>query len=336
MIVVPYSPQDLNEVRFVYSPLVELSLSYMLYRGKRANLPKLHLPRSYRTWYEDTRLALAGQPLPYMDAVVLPCRYLADFVTPTPYASRQALDDQLADVLATSHEIVRRNVEVLIEEDGMTDERREFLDEPDRVLRRLVDELRCYWELGIAPHWDSMRAVLENDVFYRARQLAEDGVVQVMGRLAEGLLLESEALVLDKSHYDHVIDPGKLPRRGFHLVPSVFSLPDHVKWQINPDWQPMLIYSARGSGLWHTEDQPQPDAALELTLGASKARILQSLLEPVSSGQLAEMLHVTPGSVSQQLGKLSEAGLVASHRDGSRVYYRLSRRGEGLLDLFIG
>jgi DNA-binding transcriptional ArsR family regulator len=71
-----------------------------------------------------------------------------------------------------------------------------------------------------------------------------------------------------------------------------------------------------------------------LTLGAGKARLILALDSPLSTGELAHKLAVTAGAVSQQLGKLHQAGLVESHRSGKHVFYRLSERGHKLVDLF--
>ena len=71
-----------------------------------------------------------------------------------------------------------------------------------------------------------------------------------------------------------------------------------------------------------------------MTLGTSRARLLQTLAEPAYTLDLAQRLNLTAGAVSQQLGRLAQAGLIESYRSGSKVYYRLSSRGERLLDVF--
>ncbi len=45
-------------------------------------------------------------------------------------------------------------------------------------------------------------------------------------------------------------------------------------------------------------------------------------------------LGLTAGAVSQHLGRLKEAGLVEPLRQGRRVFYRLTSRGEQLVGLF--
>ena len=103
---------------------------------------------------------------------------------------------------------------------------------------------------------------------------------------------------------------------------------------MDPHWLPMLIYGARGGGLWYREEVPDPEEPLTLTLGAAKAKLLLTLKQPAHTAELAQKLSVTAGAVSQQLGRLHEAGLVESHRSSSRVYYRLTARGEKLIAVF--
>lgn len=65
-----------------------------------------------------------------------------------------------------------------------------------------------------------------------------------------------------------------------------------------------------------------------------RARVLWSLRSPVTTKEVARRLGVTPSAVSQHLSRLHRAGAVERTRVGRRVYYRLSPRGEAVLDAF--
>jgi DNA-binding transcriptional ArsR family regulator len=71
-----------------------------------------------------------------------------------------------------------------------------------------------------------------------------------------------------------------------------------------------------------------------MALGAGRARVLETLRTPASTGEIAQKLGVSSGAVSQILSRLAQADLVESHRVGKRVYYHLTRRGEELIVLF--
>jgi DNA-binding transcriptional ArsR family regulator len=63
--------------------------------------------------------------------------------------------------------------------------------------------------------------------------------------------------------------------------------------------------------------------------------VLKGLLPaPRTTTELARQLDLSPAVVSAHLSRLRVAQLVEPHRNGRRVYYRLSRAGETLLGIF--
>ncbi|MDX2138446.1 MAG: winged helix-turn-helix domain-containing protein [Chloroflexota bacterium] len=133
----------------------------------------------------------------------------------------------------------------------------------------------------------------------------------------------------------HCLYDDTLHGHGLQFVPSVFKN-NHVSWQTVPEYLPMIIYGARGGGLWYQQVQPEPEATLRAAFGDARAALLAALTMPAHTAELAQRLGVTSGAVSQQLAKLSDAGLIESHRSSYRVFYRLSERGEKLMALFTG
>ena len=150
-------------------------------------------------------------------------------------------------------------------------------------------------------------------------------------RSDQSATFDGKALRLNKAHYKKQDEHYVLDQEGLHLVPSVFG--HGLMWQIAPDYQPMVIYSARGVGQWQI-DQPDLDESLELLLGAGRASVLAELDQPATTSELALQLHLTAGAVSQHLNLLQRAGLVQANRSGKRVYYSLSQKGSELLRLF--
>ncbi len=99
-------------------------------------------------------------------------------------------------------------------------------------------------------------------------------------------------------------------------------------------WQPTLAYSPRGvADLWISSPPPTGEAMRTL-IGRGRSMVLKRLTVPCATSDLARILGMTPGAISQHLAGLRRAGLVESTRRGSRVYYRLSPIGEALLRLF--
>ena len=63
-------------------------------------------------------------------------------------------------------------------------------------------------------------------------------------------------------------------------------------------------------------------------------RFKESAPVPTTTTELARQLDFAPAAVSAHLSRLKDAGLVEPHRNGKRVYYRLSCAGESLLEIF--
>lgn len=326
MVVLQLSPDDLEQIRFAFNPLIELSLSYRV-----LHKPEFHA--FHAPWVAAAQRTLQGVELPYMNAAILPRRYIVDFLTPTPTTMQFDFEEELERLRQTPDEVVRQNIRHALEYSPATAIHQRYLADPQESLLRLIEELRFYWDKVLACHWSRMSTVLQNEVLYRAQQLALFGVSDMFSDLEPSHLhYEQQKILLTKSHKHHP-EAQPLNGAGLQLVPGIFSVCD-VMWQVEPPYKPMIIYGARGSGLWYRSEAAEPEEALQLIVGESRARVLQSLIEPGHTTDLAERLDVTAGAISQQLSRLAQAGLVESHRSGSRVYYRLSRRGEKLIELF--
>ena len=328
MITIELQPGDLENIRFAYSPLIELTSSYCVTLREHKQTP-------FRAWMEETRQALHGYEFPYIDAVIPPRHYIADFVTPTPNSTQSTLEDELARITATPPDVIQKNILTTITAGGETEIRRHFLVNPSDAVDCLLQELRLYWQLALAHHWGRIRSVLEGDVLFNAREIALYGVDHMFENISEWLKYRESVIYLDrKKHLDKEDHAYQLEGTGIYLVPAVFGR-SHLSWQIVPEWKPMLIYGARGSGLWYRAEMPEPDAALRMALGAGRAKVLMSLQSPAHTAELALRLKLTSGAISQHLQRLNHAGLVESHRSSHRVYYRLTPRGEKLVGLFI-
>jgi DNA-binding transcriptional ArsR family regulator len=68
-------------------------------------------------------------------------------------------------------------------------------------------------------------------------------------------------------------------------------------------------------------------------IGGTRADLLRVLEVPMTTGELARRLHLTPAAISQQLGLLRRAGVVDARRQGREVYTELTPEGRKLLDL---
>lgn len=328
MITLQLSPSDIERVRFSYSPLIEVVSSFKL-------LQTPDIQAGYERWVTETRRKFAHIDFPYMHATILPHRYIVDFLTPTPTKPMINFEDEIDRVREASDDLIRKNVEFAAAVGGMTPTRALFLEHPRESLECLIEEVRFYWQQAIEPYWPQLATLLENDLLYRARALALYGIDAMFTDLSDRLEYRRGAILIHKDNKPHYPASFELEGAGVQLVPSAFAVCGGM-WQVVPEYTPMLIYQTRGLGLWRDTSATPSDEALQLTLGTSRARLLQALAEPAHTNDLAQRLSLTAGAVSQQLGRLSQAGLIESYRSGSKVFHRLSNRGERLMDVFGG
>lgn len=72
-------------------------------------------------------------------------------------------------------------------------------------------------------------------------------------------------------------------------------------------------------------------AALHALLGRGRARVLLGLARAASTQNLAARLEMSPGGISEHLGVLRRAGLVAGRREGRSVLYARMAKGDALV-----
>ena len=174
-----------------------------------------------------------------------------------------------------------------------------YLSDPEGSLKRLVDTLRRYHDLAIAPYWPRIRGLLEADTLKRGQALALGGVETLLSTLHPKASYSGGVLELDKT-CEAVMEPAG---RGITLVPCVFAWP-RVMILTEPGYQPTLAYGPRGvAKLWSSSSPASNGTALEAALGAVRASVLKGLLPvPLTATELAHQLYPEPcGGLSPPL-----------------------------------
>lgn len=318
-----FSASDLAHTRFTVSPMWEVGTSFRLLRSGAAH--PVHGP-----WAEQVRprVVAAGLDRGWLAELIAPDGYVPDFINPAPAGPAPTLAGELAEVRAVPADRVRRDLDRLADEPGGLGPRlRSLYADPAARMGRLVEEIETYWELALAPYWARIRAVLDADVRYRARQVAEHGAAHLFNDLHASVSWDDNGLRVVRRH-------GTLSRptagTGLLLVPSAFTWPGLFTRVAFPE-PPQLAYPARGVGtLW----EPRPvtgTAALAAVLGRSRTLLLAELEAPASTTELASLTGLSAAGVSQYLTALRAAGLVSAHRAGRSVLYARTAAAETLL-----
>jgi DNA-binding transcriptional ArsR family regulator len=318
MISLRFGPADLANVRFAISPLFEVWQSVRALQNPAAEA--VHQP-----WLTATRNNVADLDLALLYAVQPPRGCNPDFIHPPPSAPSVEFEDELERMLLTPPERIRSELSELCGDRQRSAVLKPLVEDPGEAVRELAQLIGAYWERAIAPHWGRIRALLEGDVLYRARQSADGGAQSLFADIDPTVHYTDGTLMLDKP-WARSVD---LRGRGLLFVPSVFVWPGVAIIDEGP-WQPTIIYPARGCALLWEPAERGPDALAAL-IGDRRASVLAALDAPRSTTELARRLGISPGSVSQHLSVLARAGVISRHRVRQVVLYARSYVGEMLL-----
>ncbi|MCP9206467.1 ArsR/SmtB family transcription factor [Streptomyces sp. NEAU-Y11] len=312
-----FGPEDLLRCRFAISPLGQTHEAVRTLRRRERH--GYHLP-----WLR--RIGRAAEGLDLTELLLLMPRhggYTPDFLGPPPAVPDASFEDELARLRATDPAMARHELTLSLAcTPGAVDSPlgRAMLDDPAATVRRLAEITERAWRALIKEDWPRLRTLLEADIAYRSRQLAEGGLERLFEDLRPRMSWADRTLTVQAPHVSARTQHQTLDGRGVLLMPSVFVWPDVVSGFI-PPWQPTVIYPARGvGGLWREPDAAAPDALVRL-LGANRAAILADLEEPASTSVLARRHRLAPSTVSAHLAVLRAAGLLVSRRRGHEVRY---------------
>lgn len=309
--------------RFAISPLSETVSGLQQLAGRERQEINLRWLR----WASDE---LAARPLALSRTwplIVNDRPSWPQFLVPAPVGAGTTIEEDLAAMRRTTARQVRASLQRVFGDD-LPDGTAELAAHPAAGLRAISTELREAHDRLIAPHWSRIRAVLDADIAYRARQFAAGGAERLFADLHPDLHWHDGRLTLDRWRSDRVVNPAP---GGLVLLPVALGTP-YVLIKGNTTTQTTVRYPARGVGaLWTAGTRPASGSAVRL-LGRPRAALLEALRSPTTTTDLARALNVSPSAVSQHLGVLRDSGLVTGERSGRSVLYMTTERGLALLD----
>ncbi|MET8880078.1 ArsR/SmtB family transcription factor [Streptomyces rubiginosohelvolus] len=317
-----FTESDLLRCRFALSPLFETQEAVRTLARRHRH--GYHLP-----WLRRIRTAAAALDLEPLWLLMPDGGHNPDFICPPPIGPFATFDEEIAGVRAVDPEVAWADMALaLAERPGARDSAtgRRLLADPARAVRELADLLEQVWRTLIEPYWPRLRALLEADIAYHSRRLADSGLEGLLGEVSSQLSWNGSTLTVKGTRGDH---HQVLGGQGLVLMPSVFVWPEVVGGHLEP-WQPGLIYPARGiGGLWSEAGERTPETLARL-LGRARADVLCALDEPAGTSALAHRLGLAASSVSAHLSVLRGAGLLTSRRYGHQVLYERTPLGIAL------
>ena len=155
------------------------------------------------------------------------------------------------------------------------------------------------------------------------QSIAGRGLFAQLRELTPEVRVDEEAQVfwLERFHEHEVM----LEAEQFVLIPSISVWP-HVRVNCDTPWPYALIYPAPWVAR-QARPQLPPGELLRLlqALGDdTRLRALRCIARrPRSTQELAQLVQVSEAAMSKHLRRLSDAGLLTSHREGYYVLYEL-------------
>ncbi len=321
MIYARFHTEALTRVRFAISPMFEMIRSIRIVDDPACGV--IHLP-----WVERARMVTGDLDLATLVALQTSQNYNPDFVNPPPNSPLVDFEEELEVMLSTPAALIRTEVMAAYPNVPLPAVLEPFIERPRHAIEELAELMRVYWERCLADDWPRIRSLLEQDVLYRARQIADGGTARLFSDLDPAVSWKDGVLQIQCG--DLCESDLDLDERGLLLVPSVFVWPKVTTVSAEP-WQPALAYPVRGIGMLWSPEQTAPPDALERLLGRTRAMLLLALDSPRSTTELSGATGMTPGGISQHLAVLRDAGLINGRRVARSVLYMRSCEGDDLL-----
>ena len=305
--------------RVVVSPLLTLAIALIDTYGD-------HPPTVWRTLLRERARGLDAEPVAVF---ALPAAILPNGLLPLPGASFASFESELAELRAKPLAPIVKDLEIGWAGRPYPAALEPLRRDPEATLQRYCDAMEAHWQRLLAPSWPRIRRLLEREVLLVGHALATDGLEGALGSLhprvtyADGRLRYRTGFTLQRAY---------VAEQALTLMPLACEPEQILVNEDHPD-ATVIAYAARGAAeLW--APPPAPHAELARLLGDTRATLALALATPSTTTDLALRLQLAPSTVSRHLSGLAETGLVDRTRCGALVYYRLTARGEALLDLF--
>src|SRR3984957_8040334 len=179
-----FGPPDLARCRFAYSPVFETLAAVRVATGPDGPGPH------HRRWLADAHPRLRTLDLRAITLLQPRRGYTPDFLAPPPLEPAAQFEAELTRIAATPAPVVRNEIELSLRDTpGSQDGElgRLLLGDPAEVLGFLTQLIRAAWQALIEPGWPRVRALLDADVAYQSRRLAEGGLDRLFADLHPAL-----------------------------------------------------------------------------------------------------------------------------------------------------
>ncbi|MFE7456981.1 ArsR/SmtB family transcription factor [Kitasatospora albolonga] len=203
-------------------------------------------------------------------------------------------------------------------------------------LASLLDE---FAKLALAPYRTEIQTRLGSDIDAYRQIMSASGVETLLRSLHPRIHWRAPVLEIEGPE-SHEIELGG---RGLLVSPSLFlTNPGTLLPSVadSHDPSPTLVFPVRpdprasiplGAGAETTTRDSNPEAALAMLMGRTRAALLEELRRGCANGELADRVGVSAAAVSQHTSVLRAAGLITTRRTRNLVLHTVTPLGRSLL-----
>lgn len=167
-----FAEEDFLSCRFAVSPLWETQDAVRTLRR-----PERHA--YHARWLRRVAPALERLDLTPLWLLMPRSGHTPDWLSPPPIGPAARFEEEIAAVRAADPEAAREDTATSLANTpgALTSARgRAWLADPARMIQELADLVEEAWHVLVAPDWPRLRALLEADVAFHSRRLAEVGL----------------------------------------------------------------------------------------------------------------------------------------------------------------
>ncbi|GAA4611973.1 DUF5937 family protein [Actinoallomurus liliacearum] len=329
MIRVTLGVDALASTRFAISPIHTVGQLLFLFH-RRPHLLAPALRRRLQAALRERDLGLVARLMRGSHG-----GYTPDFMTPRPRSFHADLHTELHHLTTTPAERIGYDMGEFLNGSTVTGAPG-VASKPDAVAilnvldhgethlaHTLADQLHHLWDAVLAPAWPQLRDRMEADIAQRAATITHDGYITLINQVCPTLTWRDGGLDIDLWRNAPRPDPSHHHTTADTIVftPSAFAPTSWfcVDAESAPHKQPLTIVYPL---LPDSAPAATSAAGLADVIGETRARILAALAAPRTTGQLAQDLHLTAGTISYHLQLLHQAGLVTRARHARQVLYQ--------------
>lgn len=192
-----------------------------------------------------------------------------------------------------------------------------------------TEPVHACWQVNVEPYWHLVRALVRADAERRVQVILAGGTSRLLSTLHPDVRWRPPVLHVSSSAEQDLCLNG----RGLRLLPSFFCWPGPTLIH-RSDAVPVLVFPIARTSDWVQRAKHVRHArrGVAMLLGTTRAAVLEATAGPGrSTTELAEIVGVSPPTVSEHTSVLRHAGLITTRRDGIAVIHQITELGITLL-----